>query len=218
MPKCLKLPATSIFRGSSDMVGFTPAFEKLVEHFRLLPGVGYKSAVRMAFNVLEMPEEKAKDFAQAILDAREKIGRCRICQDICESEVCSICSDPQRDRSTVCVVESSKDVLAIEKINDYKGLFHVLGGLLNPMDGIGPEELSVKELLERFASDEIKEIIVATNPSIEGEATAMYLSRLIKPFGIKTTRLAYGLPAGGELEYADELTLFKALEGRREIE
>ena len=199
------------------MVGFTPAFEQLVESFRLLPGIGYKSAVRMAFHVLEMPEEKAKSFAEAILAAKEKIGRCKICQDISETEVCALCSDPGRDQSVICVVESSKDVLAIEKINDFKGLFHVLGGLINPIEGIGPDDIAVKELLERLGTDQVSEIIIATNPSIEGEATAMYLSRLIRPFGIKTTRLAYGLPAGGELEYADELTLFKALEGRREI-
>jgi len=199
------------------MLGFTPALEKLVEHFRSFPGVGYKSAVRMAFSVLEMQNEKAKDFAQAILDAKEKIGCCRICQDISETPICSICSDQSRDRSLICVVESPKDVLAIEKINDYRGLYHVLGGLIDPMSGVGPDQLKIKELIERFSDGEIQEIIIATNPSIEGEATAMYLSRLIKPFGIRTTRLAYGLPAGGELEYADELTLFKALEGRREI-
>lgn len=192
--------------------------ERLVEHFRSFPSVGYKSAVRMAFSVLEMPEEKAKDFAQAILDAKEKIGHCKVCQDISESQTCSICSDPTRDRSIICVVESPKDVLAIEKINDYRGLFHVLGGLINPIEGVGPEQLKIKELMARLSDTGLQEIIVATNPSIEGEATAMYLSRLIKPFGIKTTRLAYGLPAGGELEYADELTLFKAMEGRREIE
>ena len=200
------------------MLGFTPALEKLVEHFRSFPGVGYKSAVRMAFHVLEMPDEQAKGFADAIVEAKEKIGHCRICQDISETEVCALCSDETRDGSIICVVENSKDVLAIEKINDYKGLFHVLGGLINPMEGIGPDCLRIKELLDRLGNDTVKEIIVATNPSIEGEATAMYLSRLIKPFGIRTTRLAYGLPAGGELEYADELTLFKALEGRREIE
>lgn len=199
------------------MIGFTPALEKLVENFRLLPGIGYKTAVRMAFQVLDMPEEKAKSFAQAILDAKEKIGHCKICQDISEDEICGICSDDARDKSVICVVESSKDVLAIEKIRDYHGQYHVLGGLINPMEGIGPEQLKIKELIARFGGGQVKEIIVATNPSIEGEATAMYLSRLIKPFEIKTTRLAYGLPAGGELEYADELTLFKALEGRREI-
>lgn len=199
------------------MIGFTPALERLIEHFRLLPGVGYKSAVRMAFHVLDMPEDKAKTFAEAILEAREKIGHCKICQDISETDVCAVCSDPTRDRSVICVVESSKDVLAIEKINDYRGLFHVLGGLIDPMEGIGPDELKIKELLARLGDQTVQEIIVATNPSIEGEATAMYLARILKPFGIKTTRLAYGLPAGGELEYADELTLFKALEGRREI-
>lgn len=199
------------------MIGFTPALERLVEHLRQLPGIGYKSAVRMAFNILDMPDEQAKDFANAIVEAKEKIGRCKICQDISETEICSICADPARDRTVICVVESSKDVLAIEKINDFHGLFHVLGGLINPIDGIGPEELSIKELMTRLGDEDLREVIVATNPSIEGEATAMYLSRLIKPFGIKTTRLAYGLPAGGELEYADELTLHKALEGRREI-
>lgn len=199
------------------MTGFTPALEKLVEKFRMLPGVGYKSAVRMAFNILDMPEEKAKEFAEAILEAKEKIHHCSICQDISETEICSLCADPQRNRSLICVVESSKDVLAIQRIHEYRGLFHVLGGLMNPMEGIGPEQLRIKELLGRLSGDEVKEVIVATNPSIEGEATAMYLAKLLKPFGVKTTRLAYGLPAGGELEYADELTLFRAIEGRREI-
>ena len=200
------------------MAGFTPAFEKLVEMFRLLPGVGYKSAVRMAFCVLDMPASQAKDFSEAILAAKEKIGHCRICQDISETDLCPICSDPARDKSVICVVESSRDVLAIEKIHEYRGLFHVLGGLMNPMEGIGPEELRIKELLARLPAGEVKEIILATNPSIEGEATAMYLAKLLKPFQVKTTRLAYGLPAGAELEYADDLTLFKALEGRREID
>ncbi len=199
------------------MIGFTPSFEKLVEHFRLLPGVGYKSAVRMAFCVLEMSDDKAKNFAQAIVEAKEKIGRCKICQDICEGEICRLCSDTMRDHNTICVVESSKDVLAIEKINNYRGVFHVLGGLINPVGGVGPEDIRIKELMSRMGDNSVTEIIVATNPSIEGEATAMYLSRMLKPFGVKITRLAYGLPAGGELEYADELTLFKALEGRREI-
>ncbi|MBQ3866103.1 MAG: recombination protein RecR [Clostridia bacterium] len=199
------------------MLGFTPALERLVEKFRLLPGVGYKSAVRMAFNVLEMTEDDARGFAQAILDAKEKIGRCRICCDISETEVCSVCSDPARDTGVICVVESPKDVLAIERVNHFHGLYHVLWGLLDPMDGIGPDEICVKELLARLGKGDVHEVIIATNPSIEGEATAMYLSRLLKPFGVKTTRLAYGLPAGGELEYADDLTLFKALEGRLEI-
>ncbi len=199
------------------MLGFTPSLEKLVEHFRLLPGVGYKSAVRMAFHVLDMSESSARNFAQAILDAKEKIGHCQICQDISETETCSLCADPDRDHGIICVVENPKDVLAMEKIHEYRGVFHVLGGLVNPMEGVGPEQLKIKELIARLGNQEVHEVIIATNPSIEGEATAMYLSRLIKPLGIKTTRLAYGLPAGGELEYADDLTLFKALEGRREI-
>ena len=199
------------------MLGFTPALEKLVERFRALPGVGYKSAVRMAFCVLSMPEEEARAFAEAIVAAKEKIGRCKICCDISETEVCAICADPARDDKIICVVESPKDVLAIEKVNHFRGLYHVLWGLIDPMEGIGPDELCVKELIARLGDGKVEEVIIATNPSIEGEATAMYLSRLLKPFNVKTTRLAYGLPAGGELEYADELTLFKAIEGRREI-
>ena len=174
------------------MVGFTPSLERLVEHFRSFPGVGYKSAVRMAFALLEMPAENARDFASAILEAKEKIVHCKICQDICEDEVCALCRDDSRDHSVICVVETPKDVLAIEKIHDYRGVFHVLGGLINPIEGIGPEELKIKELLARLQDSSVKEIIVATNPSVEGEATAMYLSRLIKPLGVKTTRLAYG--------------------------
>ena len=199
------------------MLGFTPALERLVEKFRLLPGVGYKSAVRMAFSVLQMNDEDARSFSEAILEAKEKIGRCRICCDISETEVCSVCADPARDDKIICVVESPKDVLAIEKVNHFKGLYHVLWGLIDPMEGIGPDEICVKELLARLGDGKVEEVVIATNPSIEGEATAMYLSRLLKPFQVKTTRLAYGLPAGGELEYADELTLFKAIEGRREI-
>ena len=198
------------------MIGFTPALEKLVEHFRLLPGIGYKTAVRMAFHVLDMPEDKAKGFAEAILEAKEKIGKCKVCMDISEEEVCPICSDPTRDRTTICVVESSKDVLAIEKINDYKGLFHVLGGLINPIEGVGPNDIHVKELISRLKDDQIREIILATNPSIEGEATAMYISRLLKPAGIKVTRIANGIPVGGELEFADAHTLACAFDGRKE--
>ena len=191
--------------------------ERLVERFRALPGVGYKSAVRMAFSVLQMPGEEARAFADAIIAAKERIGRCKICCDISETEVCALCADPARDEKIICVVESPKDVLAIEKVNHFHGLYHVLWGLIDPMEGIGPDEITVKELLSRLGDGKVEEVIIATNPSIEGEATAMYLSRLLKPFQVKTTRLAYGLPAGGELEYADELTLFKAIEGRREI-
>lgn len=191
--------------------------ERLVEQFRRLPGIGYKTAVRLAFHVLESSEEAASEFAQAILDAKEKIGVCRICQNISEAELCPICSDASRDGSIVCVVEHSKDVGAIEKVKEFRGRYHVLGGLISPMDGIGPEQLKISELLSRLSGEEISELIIATNPSLEGEATALYLSKLVKPLGVKVSRLAYGLPVGGELEYADEVTLSRALEGRREL-
>ena len=200
------------------MYEYIPSLDKLIDKFRRLPGIGYKTAVRLAFGVLDMKDEDAKEFAQNILDVKTKIRRCKFCCDITENEVCDICSDDRRDTSTICVVEGSKDIAALEKINEYKGLYHVLGGLLSPMDGIGPERLNVKQLVARVSSGEIGEVILARNPSIEGEATGMYLSKLIKPFGVKVTRLAYGLPAGGELEYADELTLFRALECRQEID
>ena len=191
--------------------------ERLVEQFRRLPGIGYKTAVRLAFHVLEMPKEEAQEFASAILDAKEQIGVCAVCQNISEKELCPICEDYSRDASIICVVEHSKDVSAIEKVKEFSGRYHVLGGLISPMDGIGPEQLKISQLLQRLKSDEVRELIVATNPSLEGEATALYLSRLVKPLGIKVSRLAYGLPVGGELEYADEVTLSRALEGRREL-
>ena len=191
--------------------------ERLVEQFRRLPGIGYKTAVRLAFHVLEMSKEEAQEFASAILDAKEQIGVCAVCQNISEKELCPICEDHSRDASIICVVEHSKDVSAIEKVKEFSGRYHVLGGLISPMDGIGPEQLKISQLLQRLKSDEVRELIVATNPSLEGEATALYLSRLVKPLGIKVSRLAYGLPVGGELEYADEVTLSRALEGRREL-
>ena len=200
------------------MYEYIPSLDKLIDKFRRLPGIGYKTAVRLAFGVLDMNEDDAKDFAQNILDVKTKIRRCAVCCDISENELCDICSDGRRDASTICVVEGSKDIAAIEKINEYKGRYHVLGGLLSPMDGVGPERLNVRQLVSRVSSGEVGEVILALNPSIEGEATGMYLSKLIKPFGVRVTRLAYGLPAGGELEYADELTLFRALECRQEIE
>ncbi|MDD6312356.1 MAG: recombination mediator RecR [Firmicutes bacterium] len=199
------------------MSEFIAPLERLIDKFRSLPGVGYKTAVRMAFSVLDMNAEDALDFADAIAEAKKVIVHCKICQNISDSEICPVCMDESRDRSVICVVESSKEVAAIERIREYNGLFHVLGGLISPIDGIGPERLKIKELISRLGDDTVKEVIVATNPSVEGEATAMYLSKLIRPLGIKTTRLAYGLPAGGELEYADDVTLFRALEGRREI-
>lgn len=200
------------------MYDYVPSLEKLVDKFRRMPGIGYKTAVRMAFSVLDMSDVQAQEFAQAILDVKTKICRCEKCCDISEEPVCPICADPKRDQSILCVVESSKDRIALEKINEYKGLYHILGGLLSPMDGIGPDRLAIKPLLRRLGSDSpVKEVILALNPSVEGEATGMYLSGLIKPLGVRLTRLAYGLPASGELEYADELTLFRALECRQEI-
>lgn len=199
------------------MAAMISALERLVEQFRRLPGIGYKTAVRLAFHVLESSEEDAAEFAGAILDAKKQIGVCRVCQNISERELCPICEDTSRDRSVICVVEHSKDVSAIEKVKEYSGLYHVLGGLISPMDGIGPEQLKIAQLLERLHDDTVREIIVATNPSLEGEATALYLSKIVKPLGVRVSRLAYGLPVGGELEYADEITLSRALEGRREL-
>ena len=190
---------------------------KLTECFARLPGIGRKSAQRLAFHILRMPEEEAKAFANAILEAREKIGYCEICKNITDTPRCAICSDETRDKSTVCVVEDPRDVIAIERTKEYHGLYHVLGGLISPMDGIGPENLFIKELLARLGDGTVKEVIMATNPTVEGEATAMYLSRLIKPMGIKVSRLAYGVPVGADLEYADEFTLIRAIEGRKEL-
>ena len=187
---------------------------KLTECFARLPGIGRKSAQRLAFHILRMPEEEAKAFANAILEAREKIGYCEICKNITDTPRCAICSDETRDKSTVCVVEDPRDVIAIERTKEYHGLYHVLGGLIAPMDGVGPENLFIKELLARMTDGSVKEVIMATNPTVEGEATAMYLSRLIKPMDIKVSRLAYGIPVGGNLEYADEVTLYRAIEGR----
>ena len=187
---------------------------KLTECFARLPGIGRKSAQRLAFHILRMPEEEAKAFANAILEAREKIGYCEICKNITDTPRCAICSDETRDKSTVCVVEDPRDVIAIERTKEYHGLYHVLGGLISPMDGIGPENLFIKALLARLGDGTEQEVIMATNPTVEGEATAMYLSRLIKPMGIKVSRLAYGIPVGGNLEYADEVTLYRAIEGR----
>lgn len=191
--------------------------ERLIEQFAKLPGIGRKSASRLAYQVLAMPKEQAQEFALAIEEAHTKLRRCAICQNFTEKEICPICSSESRDKSTLCVVESPRDVTAFERTREYKGLYHVLHGLISPMDGIGVEELTVKELLSRLQSGEVKEVIMATNPTVEGEATAMYLSKLVKPLGVKTTRLAYGLPVGGNLEYADEVTLYRALSGRSEF-
>lgn len=193
------------------------ALTRLVEQFERLPGIGKKSAQRLAFHVIDMPEEKAKGFADAILEAHAKIRRCDICQNLTEERLCPICGDKGRDRHVICVVEAPQDVIAFERTKEYTGLYHVLYGLISPMDGIGPDQLCIKELLARLGDDQVKEVIMATNPTVEGEATAAYMARLLKPMGIKVTRLAYGIPVGGNLEYADEVTLYRALEGRQEI-
>lgn len=193
---------------------------KLIEHFRALPGIGSKTAVRLAYHVLDMDAAKARALAEAIVEAREKIGFCSVCCNLSDQDPCAICTSEKRDRSKICVVEQPQDVAAVERMKDYKGLYHVLHGSLSPLSGVGPENLRVKELLHRLegeAGAEVQEIIMATNPTVEGEATAMYLARLLKPAGLKVTRIAHGLPIGGDLEYADEVTLAKALENRKEI-
>lgn len=190
---------------------------KLVEEFASLPGIGRKTAQRLAFYILTLTREQAKEFADAIIDAHEKIKYCSVCKNYTDREVCEICSDEARDKGLICVVEDAKDVAAFERTREYKGLYHVLGGLISPMDGIGPDQIFVKELLRRVQGEEIREVIMATNPTVEGEATAMYISKLLKPFGVKVSRLAYGIPVGSDLEYADEVTLYKALENRSEI-
>lgn len=189
----------------------------LIEQFERMPGIGHKSAQKLAFYILGMSDSDAKKFAENIILAKEKIHHCKVCCDLTDSDVCTICDDIQRDHSVICVVESSKDVMAIERTKEYNGLYHVLHGSISPMNGIGPDEITIKELIKRLGNDEIKEIIMATNPTVEGEATAMYISRLIKPMGIQVTRLAYGVPVGADLEYADEITLTRALEGRQAL-
>lgn len=194
----------------------TPSLEKLVNYFSYLPGIGRKSASRLAYRIIEMSEEEVKAFAQAVIDAKTSVHLCSVCQAYSESRVCSICSDSRRTNDTIIVVEDNKALEAIEETHEYNGKYHVLHGVISPVDGIGPEQLKIKELLSRL-DENIKEVIIATNPSVEGEATSMYLGRLIKPFGTKVTRLAYGLPVGATLEYADSVTLMKAIEGRTEV-
>lgn len=198
------------------MYNFIEPIEKLIEQFRKLPGVGYKSAVRMAFAIVDMDKDEANEFVDTIKDAKDKITVCTICGNITDSEICPICSSDNRNTKVICVVECVKDIVAIEKIHEFNGVYHVLGGLISPSDNIGPDKLAIKELLSRL-DDNVEEVIVATTPSIEGEATALYLSRLIKPLGIQVSRLAYGMPVGAEIEYADELTLSRAIEGRLKL-
>ena len=190
---------------------------ELINQFSRLPGIGKKTAQRLAYSILEQPPERAKAFAEALVNAREKIHFCAVCQSLTDLDVCQICSDERRDKSVICVVEDPRDVMAFERTREYSGVYHVLHGVISPLDNIGPDKLRIKELMARLGDGTVKEIIMATNPTVEGEATASYISRLVKPMGIKVTRLAYGIPVGGDLEYADEYTLARALEGRNEI-
>lgn len=198
------------------MAGYNVAsLARLIEQFERMPGIGHKSAQRLAFYVLNMKQAEAEAFSKAILDAHSKIKKCSVCCNLAEDELCPICKNDKRDESVVCVVEDPRDVLAFERTHEFSGRYHVLHGVISPMNGIGPEDITIKELLARIGDGKLKEVIMATNPTVEGEATAMYISRLLKPMGITVSRLAYGVPVGAELEYADEVTLTRALEGRR---
>ncbi len=190
---------------------------RLVEQFERLPGIGHKTAQRLAYYMLGTSKEDAEEFSKAILEAHEKIHYCKICCNLTDQELCPVCRNAERDRSIICVVEDPRDVMALERTNEFKATYHVLHGAISPLSGVGPDQLCIKELLARVGDPEVKEVIMATNPTVEGEATAMYLSRLLKPLGVKVTRLAYGIPVGGDLEYADEVTLSRAIEGRSEL-
>ena len=196
---------------------FPAALQNLADQFARLPGIGGKTAQRLAFHVLELPLEEAEEFAQAILDAKKQVHTCPECQNLTDRELCPICDDVMRDQSVICVVAEPKDVIAMERSREYNGVYHVLHGVISPLNHVGPDDLKIRELLDRVAQGGVREIIMATNPDTEGEATAMYLSRLLRPLEVKVTRLAYGIPVGSQLEYADEITLMRALEGRREI-
>ncbi len=196
---------------------FPASLENLIDQFASLPGIGRKSAQRLAFHVLSLPEEQTRAFADAIIEARTSVHCCRICQNLTEDEICSICASDRRDKSLICVVSEPRDVLSIERGHEYNGTYHVLHGVLSPMNHVGPDDIRIKELLVRAADEEVEEVIMATNPDTEGEATAMYISRLLKPFHIKVSRLAYGIPVGSNLEFADDATLSRAIEGRTEM-
>ncbi len=195
---------------------YPETLEELIEEFEKMPGIGHKSAVRLAFYIMNIPEEKAERFIAAIKNAKSKVHMCAVCQNLTDREVCEVCASPKRDKSVICVMESPKDVTAMENTGEYKGLYHVLHGVISPMDGVGPGDIRIKELLSRL-TPEVNELIMATNPTVEGEATAMYIARLVKPMGVKVTRIAHGIPVGGDIEFADEVTLARAMEGRREI-
>lgn len=199
------------------MAFFPASLDNLVDRFASLPGIGRKSAQRLAFHILALPDAEAKAFAEAILDAKSNVHCCKICQNLTEGDICSVCASQTRDKSTICVVSEPRDVASIERGHEYNGTYHVLHGVLSPMGHVGPDDIRIKELLVRVADSNVEEVIMATNPDTEGEATAMYISRLLKPFGVKTTRLAYGIPVGSNLEFTDDATLNRAMEGRTEI-
>ena len=199
------------------MNAFPAALERLAEQFARLPGIGSKTAQRLAFFVLGLPEEQAQAFADAIVDAKRTVKTCPVCQNLTDQALCPICADDRRDHSTICVVAEPRDVIAMERAREYRGVYHVLHGVISPINQVGPDDLRIRELLSRVQEGGVREVIMATNPDTEGEATAMYLSRLLRPLGVKVTRLAYGIPVGSQLEYADEVTLLRALEGRQEF-
>lgn len=196
---------------------YSPSIEKLIESFEKLPSIGHKTAVRLAFHMLDLNEEETNEFINSIINAKANLKYCSNCYNISDTDPCPICNSPKRDSSIICVVEDVRDIMAMERTHEFKGVYHVLHGTISPMNGIGPEDIKIKELLNRISNNDIKEIIIATNPRVEGEATAIYLSKIIKPLGVKVTRIAHGIPVGGDLEYTDEITLSKALEGRREL-
>ena len=196
---------------------YSPSIEKLIESFEKLPSIGHKTAVRLAFHMLDLNDEETNEFINSIINAKKNLKYCSNCYNISDTDPCPICTSPKRDNSIICVVEDVRDIMAMERTHEFKGVYHVLHGTISPMNGIGPEDIKIKELLNRIGNNNIKEIIIATNPRVEGEATAIYLSKIIKPLGIKVTRIAHGIPVGGDLEYTDEVTLSKALEGRREL-
>ncbi len=196
---------------------YSPSIEKLIEAFEKLPSIGNKTAARLAFHMLDASEEETNEFINAIVNAKKNLKYCSVCFNISDTEPCNICSNATRDHSVICVVEDVRDVVAMERTHEFKGVYHVLHGSISPMNGVGPDDIKIKELLARLMNGEVKELILATNPRVEGEATAMYISKLVKPLGVKVTRIAHGIPVGGDLEYTDEVTLGKALEGRREL-
>ena len=196
---------------------YSPSIEKLIQSFEKLPSIGHKTAARLAFYILNSSEEETKEFVNSILEAKKNLKYCSKCYNISDTDPCQICGNAKRDASIICVVEDVRDIVAMERTHEFKGVYHVLHGSISPMNGVGPEDIKIKELLARLMDGQVKEVILATNPRVEGEATAMYISKLIKPLGVKATRIAHGIPVGGDLEYTDEVTLMKALEGRREL-